>query len=423
MTLGTRMPNPGKREPKVSRASFWLPWSMCVVSVVMTALGFLLMFLTLSHSTVPIYRFWAENTLLTLGSSMVGAVVTSRRPRHPIGWLMCAAGLLWGMVHFCGEYATYALLAAPESLLAGEAMAWLYSWLWIPSLGLVVFLGLLFPTGRLLSRRWRPFAWLSALFVAVGTVTAAFSPGPILGLVSIYNPLGIEGLPNVYEQLQALMFTLIFVASASLLVRLHHARGVERQQIKWFAYAAVVAASASIPTYTIFEAMDIRWLELAGYVLVLIGLLGIPTAVGIAILRYRLYEIDLIINRTLVYGPLTAALIALYLGAVVLLQRLFVVLTGERSTLAVVASTLLIAALFNPLRRRIQGFIDRRFYRRKYDAAKTLEDFSAKLRDETDLDALSNDLIDAVRETMEPAHVSLWLRYDSSPQQRREEQP
>ncbi|MDQ3930482.1 MAG: hypothetical protein M3328_15230, partial [Chloroflexota bacterium] len=249
----------------MSRASVWLPWSVCVVPVVMTALGFLLLFLTLSRSAVPIYRFWAENTLLALGSSAVGAVVTSRRPGNPIGWLMCAAGLLWGMVHFSGEYATYALLAAPGSLVAGEAMAWLFCWLWVPSLGLVVFLGLLFPTGRLLSRRWLPFAWLSALLVAVGTVSAALSPGPILGLGPIYNPLGIEGLPYVYEQLQALMFALIFVASASLLLRLHHARGVERQQIKWFAYAAVVAASASIPTYTIFEAMDIRWLELAGY--------------------------------------------------------------------------------------------------------------------------------------------------------------
>src|SRR5919202_558856 len=206
MTLGTRMRYPGEQDPEVSRVAVWLPWSMCVVSVAMTALGFLLLFRTLFHSAVPTYRFWAENTLLTLGSSMVGAVVTPRKPKNPIGWLMCTAGLLWGVVHFSGEYATYALLAAPDSLLAGEAMAWLYCWLWVPSLGIVVFLGLLFPTGRLLSRRWLPFAWLSAFLVAVGTVTAALSPGPILGLVSIYNPLGVEGFPNVYEQLQALMF-------------------------------------------------------------------------------------------------------------------------------------------------------------------------------------------------------------------------
>jgi hypothetical protein len=143
----------------------------------------------------------------------------------------------------------------------------------------------------------------------------------------------------------------------------------------------------------------------------------VPLSLSIGVLRYRLYDIDIIINRALVYGALTAMLVALYFGGIVVLQRVFVFLTGQQSTLAVVASTLLIAALFTPLRRRIQGFIDRRFYRRKYDARKTLEAFSAKLRDETDLEALNNDLVGVVRETMQPAHVSLWLRPD--PAQRR----
>jgi hypothetical protein len=243
---------------------------------------------------------------------------------------------------------------------------------------------------------------------------SAFSPGPILSLESIHNPLGIEGLPNVYQQLQALMFTLIFVASASLVVRLLHARGVERQQIKWIAFAGALAASASLPTYTVFEAMDLRWLETAGHIAALVGISGVPTAVGIAILRHRLYDIDRIINRTLVYGALTAILVAHYFGSVVWLQMVFVELTGQRSTLAVVASTLVIAALFNPFHRWVQAFIDRRFYRRKYDARKTLEAFSAKLRNETDLDALSDDLVGVVRETMQPAHVSLWLRPDTA---------
>ena len=211
------------------------------------------------------------------------------------------------------------------------------------------------------------------------------------------------------------MFTLLLVASASALMRLYHARGVERQQIKWVIYAGALAAGASLPTYTVLEAMDLRWIELAGKVPALVGILGVPTAAGIAILRYRLYEIDLIINRTLVYGALTAMLVALYFGGIVVLQRVFVALTGEKSTLAVVASTLLIAALFTPLRRRIQSFIDRRFYRSKYDARKTLEAFSAKLREEIDLKALENDLVDVVRETMQPAHVSLWLRPDTPP--------
>jgi hypothetical protein len=413
-------PTFGWTDAKVSRVGAWLPWSMCAVSSALTALSLLFLILTLSHSGVPIYRFWAENTLLVLSNSIIGAVVASRRPQHPIGWLMCAAGLLWGVVHFSGEYVTYALLAAPGSLPAGEAITWLYSWLWVPGLGLGVFLGLLFPTGGLPSRRWRPFAWLSVLLVTVGTVMAAFSPGPILGFVSIRNPFGIESLPNLYEPLQALVLALIFVASVSLLLRLRRARGVERQQIKWFGTATMVEGSAAILTYTIFEAIDTRGIELAGYALVLVGLLGMPTTLGIAILRYRLYDIDHIINRTLVYGALTALLAAGYFATIMALQGIsslvfqaaFRAFLGQESALATVAATLAMAALFNPLRRRLQSFIDRRFYRRKYDAVKTLEAFSSQLRNETDLKALSDDLVRVVRETIQPAHVSLWLRHD-----------
>jgi hypothetical protein len=391
-----------------------LAWSACVVSLALTALSFMFLALNLSHPDVPIYPYWAEGTLLALGYSTVGAVVASRRSQNPIGWILCAIGLLWGVDHFNSEYAIYTLLAAPGTLPGGEVAAWLTTLPWVPGLGLFVFVALLFPNGRLLSSRWRPFAWLSVLLTAVGTIMSAFSSGPILGL-NVPNPLGVEGLPNAYEQFQALMFALIFVASASLLVRLHRARGVERQQIKWVAYAGALAASASLLNYTIFEAMDVRWLELVGKVPALVGILGIPTAVGIAILRYRLYEIDTLINRTLVYGSLTTILAAHYFGSIVWLQIVFVELTGQRSTLAVVASTLIIAALFNPWHRWVQAFVDRRFYRRKYDARKTLESFSAKLRDETDLDALSDDLVGVVRETMQPAHVSLWLRPDTFP--------
>ena len=211
------------------------------------------------------------------------------------------------------------------------------------------------------------------------------------------------------------MLILIAGAVASLLVRRLYARGVERQQTKWFTYTSAVAASGAILQYIISEPLELMWLGWAGHALVLFGLAGMPISMGIAILRYRLYEIDIIINRTLVYGSLTATLVVIYFGLIVLLQRLFVLLTGEQSTLAVVASTLLIAALFTPLRRRIQSFIDRRFYRRKYDARKTLEAFSTKLRDETDLDAVSDDLVGVVRETMQPAHISLWLRIETAP--------
>jgi hypothetical protein len=392
-----------------ARVATWLAWTTWALSLALTLLSLSFLILNLSYPNVPVYLYWAEDTLLAVGYSTVGAVAASHRPENPVGWVLCSIGLSWGVAHFSSEYATYALLAAPGTLVGAEAAAWLYSWVWVPALGVIVFLPLLFPNGRLPSPRWRPFAWLSVLLAAAGTILAAISPGPGVGL-SIRNPLGIESLPDLNEQLQAVMFALIFVAAASLVWRMRYAGGVERQQIKWVAYAGALAGGASFPTYTVFEAVDLRWLHMVGYVPALIGIIGVPMAVGIAITRYRLYEIDILINRTLVYGSLTVMLIALYFGGIVVLQRVFVALTGEKSTLAVVASTLLIAALFTPLRRRIQSFIDRRFYRRKYDARKTLEDFSVKLRDNTDLEALNEELVGVITETMQPAHVSLWLR-------------
>jgi hypothetical protein len=390
------------------RAAGWLAWIMWALSIGLTVVSLWLLILNLSYPDVPVYLYWAEDTLLAVGYSTVGAVAASHRPSNPVGWVLCSIGLSWGVAHFTSEYATYALLAVPESLPAAEAAAWIYSWVWVPGLGFIVFLPLLFPSGRLPSASWRPFAWFSVLLAGTGTIMVAFSPGPGVGL-SIRNPFGMESLPDLSEQLQALMFALIFVASVSLVMRLHHARGVARQQIKWVAYAGALGGGASLPTYTVLEAVDLRWLQMVGHVPALVGIVGVPMAVGIAITRYRLYEIDILINRTLVYGTLTAMLVAVYIGGIVLLQRFFVVLIGEKSTLAVVASTLLIAALFTPLRRRIQSFIDKRFYRSKFDARRTLEGFSARLRDETDLEALHNDLVGVVRETMQPVHVSLWL--------------
>jgi hypothetical protein len=230
-------------------------------------------------------------------------------------------------------------------------------------------------------------------------VTGDESPSHVLDVVLLFAAV-------------PMLFVAGLGAVISLLVRFRRAREEERQQIKWFASAAALTLLWII----VFGQSTLRGLPEAMVALSsLLVIPSIPIATGVAILRYRLYDIDVIINRTLVYGSLTVILVGLYFGGIVVLQRVFVLLTGERSTLAVVTSTLLIAALFNPLRRRIQGFIDRRFYRRKYDAAKTLEAFSAKLRDETDLDALSGDLVGVVRETMQPAHVSLWLRPDAAP--------
>ena|SRR5215211_168433 len=397
------------------RTASWLAWSMCALSLTLTALSLLLLALNLSHPDVHVY-FWVENTLVSVSFSIIGAIIASRLPANPVGWLFCAAASIAAVAHLSAEYATYALVARPGSLPAGEALAWLASWVWIPYVGCIVLSLLLFPNGRLPSSRWRWLAWLSVLVTIAGAAWAALSPGVIGSLGSIRNPLGIEGLPSGYKPLQTIMPALLFVAAGSTLgLRLLRTRGIERQQIKWPAFTAVMATGGSVLYDTaISEAIGSRWLEWAGFVTFIAALVSFPISLGIAILRYRLYEIDTLINRTLVYGSLTAMLALVYFGSIVVLQRLFVGLTGEQSTLAVVACTLVIAACFNPLRRRIQGFIDRRFYRRKYDAVKTLEAFSIKLRDETDLDTLNAELVGVVRETMQPAHVSLWLRPDTA---------
>src|SRR5215208_2533430 len=401
------------------RTASWLAWTMCALSVAMTALSlWLLLVLTISYPDVPVYSsFWAENVLQAIGFSTLGAVIVAfGSSKNPIGWILCTMGLLFGAAHFAAQYANYAVFAVRGSLPGGEVAAWMWIWSAFLGVGLFMFLFLLFPDGQLPSSRWRWFARFGAFLMAAAVVLVAFSPGPIVvALPDINNPFGIEGLPNAYKAVQLFILLLVLVALGSVLVRWVHARGVERQQIKWFAYAVAVMGSGSILKYFISEPFEIAWLGWVGRPLVLAGLAGIPISMGIAVLRYRLYNIDLVINRTLVYGSLTTILVALYFVVIVVLQNVFVLLTGQQSTLAVVASTLLIAALFNPLRRRIQAFIDRRFYRRKYDAAKTLEGFSAQLRDETDLKALNNDLVGVVRETMQPAHVSLWLRSDPPP--------
>jgi len=248
----------------------------------------------------------------------------------------------------------------------------------------------------------------------VGTISSAFSFGANAGLGPVQNPLGIESFSEVYDAVLTPLMGLLIVAGAfSPFVRLRRAGGVERQQIKWFAYAAAATVGGLVIAYMIPNTIDTpRWFEWVGYALVVATTPAIPVSIGIAILRYRLYDIDRVINRTLVYGALTLMLALVYLGGVTATQALLGTLTGQQRLpqLTIVVSTLVIAALFNPLRHRTQEFIDRLFYRRKYDAAKTLEEFSAKLRDETDLHALSNDTLEAVRDTMQPAHVSLWLK-------------
>ena len=283
----------------------------------------------------------------------------------------------------------------------------------------VIYLPLLFPDGRLPSRRWLPvavFAGIATLVLVVLSAlknTLGLDAGGVEGVhLRIENPIGIgtlsfvEDLP-IFGVLNVLLLVGVVGAGVSVVVRFRRSRGVERQQMKWFVYAAALILLAPAVNY-LPDVVNGVWFALV--------LIATSSATGIAVLKYRLYDIDVVINRTLVYGALTALLVLVYFGGVATTQAIFRTLTGqqEQPQLAVVVSTLVIAALFNPLRRRIQGFIDRRFYRKKYDAAKTLETFSAKLRDETDLDVLSGDLVGVVRETMQPSHVSLWLRPDTA---------
>src|SRR5215204_1853978 len=405
----------------VSRhTSVWLAWALCALSLALTALSLLLFILNLSYPNTHLYEPWLDNTLNALFYPSVGAIVASRRPQNPVGWLLCLYGLVISISYFCAEYAIYALLAQPGSLPAGEAMVWIVSWILPIMNGLQVFYILLFPTGRLPSTQWRWLGWLTVAFVVVGVILAAFSSGALMGFLGpIQNPLGIEGFSNIYyKAIIFIMGTLVTLAAASsVFIRLRRAIGVERQQIKWFAYAAAAYISAGTLAYPVPMVVDTPlWFERVGFALNIAFIPAIPIAIGIAILRYRLYDIDILINRTLVYGSLTLMLALVYFGGVTATQVVFTALTGqeEQPQLTIVVSTLVIAALFTPLRRRIQSFIDRRFYRRKYDARKTLEDFSAQLRDETDLEALSNDLMRVIRETMQPAHVSLWLHPDGA---------
>jgi hypothetical protein len=400
-----------------ARTAAWFAWSTWILSVVLVVLSGPL-YWSISASEGIVLR--ALNTTFSVAQvvafSAVGALLIARRPTNRIGWILAIAGLTIAATSFAGVYAEYSLVTSRGSLAGTVWAAWFVSWIWIVGAGpALTFLLLIFPDGRLPSRRWRLVGWFSAAAITTIALGMAFTPGPMEGFARA-NPLGFAPLQGTilhYGGIGWFMFLACVALSAvSVGARYRRANAGERQQIKWFAFAGAFAAIGWVGLSITYGGEGP--LIVAIQLFQTISIVGVPVAVGIAVLRYRLYDIDLLINRTLVYGALTALLVAVYVGSIVVLQGLLGTLTGQESQLAIVASTLAVAALFNPLRRRIQSFIDRRFYRSKYDAAETLEAFSAKLRDETDLDALSDDLVGVVRETMQPAHVSLWLRPDSA---------
>ncbi len=412
----------------IKRFAPWLGWAAAFMSALLFALGLLLVWVS-EPGFLMSFGFFA---LGFLAFPAVGALIVSRQSGNAIGWIFCAVGLLIGLWFFGGQYAVYTLVTAPASgyqgsVPGGVAAAWLAGPAGEAGWGLITtFLPLLFPTGRLLSRRWRPVAVCAAGVIGAQMAAHVVIPGPF-DLNSFggrtplaQNPTGIEALAGagdlIWNVLQVLFLAVALPCLASIVVRYRKAQGMERAQIKWFAYAVflVPAVFLLVGLQTFQSSADLAQaitdlqLVATGAIFVL-AIAAFPVAVGIAILRYRLWDIDNLINRTLVYGVLTASLAAFYFGSVLLLEALLRPIVGDNNDLAIVISTLLIAALFLPLRRMIQTAIDRRFYRRKYDAAKTLEAFSATLRDEVDLDTLASRLLDVVEETMQPANVSLWL--------------
>ncbi len=405
----------------------WLAWSMLALSLALFVAGTALLALT------PV-SLWERRSLVwpvdlfnlsLLTYPAVGALIASRRPRNPIGWIFCAMGLTWEIYGCATAYASYLALVVPASFHADVPLLVLPTNMWLVSFSLVPFLLFLFPNGQLLSRRWRPVVWLLALIIGIGYVTteSGFRAGMLL--VQYPAPLDLLGigtgsavLHELSQAAQAGIMLAYILGGIAIVLRLRRARDDERQQLKWFVYAGTFLVVGVFVTTVFFDALhplDPEALYSADLFFGIPYALAapiIPAATGIAILKYRLYDIDLIIRRTLIYSVLTGTLALVYFGSVVLLQQLFRALTGEalQTEVPTVVSTLAIAALFAPLRRHIQNVIDRRFYRRKYDAAKTLAAFGATMRDEVDLNKLTERLVQVVEETMQPAYVSLWLK-------------
>jgi hypothetical protein len=410
------MPMPGGDARMLGRAAGRLS-RLVMPLAVLGYVAYLVLGVTGPEVAAPA-AFTFDDAVWVLGQAVlavVGAMIVSRRPELPIGWLFCAAGLIGVVEGILARYAVHELAGGPGSPRGGVA-AWLSAFLWYPNTALLVLIGLLFPSGRPPSARWWGVAWLLAAggLLAVGSMLMLW---PVRGLELLDASPGSARAPLATAIMNAAAGVLVaagVATGAALLVRFRRARGVERQQLKWLTSAgaltvvglllfllprAVGAGSLPDPLHT------------AGIVLVAGGVLGIPLAIGAAILRYRLYDIDRLLNRTLVYGLLSASLGALYAGVVLVGGQLFGGGVGARPPpWAVAAATLAVAALFQPARRRLQAMVDRRFNRRRYHATRTIEAFSARLRQEVDLDSLTAELLAVVDQTMEPTQVSLWLR-------------
>jgi hypothetical protein len=392
------MPASDQIELRRAQIGVRLAWGLCVVSLTLVALT--LVYGAWTHSLLATLALEAPNTIWAVSFPVVGALIATHRPRNPIGWLFCAVGVFQGLLIAAEAYSDYALRIAPGTVPGGPLANWVAQWVWAPSVGLLVtFVPLLFPDGRLPSPRWRPVAWLSVLSIVLTCGLYGVLLWPLRAVVD-RDPVELltAGQAIVLNTAFPFMVLCGLACLAALGVRFRRARGIERQQLKWLLFAAAI----TVVIISLSQLVNRLWL--------LPLLPAIPVAAGIAILRYRLYDIDRIISRTLVYGLLTAILGLGYAGAVLVLGQVSGGVTKDPPSWAVAGATLAVAALFQPARRRIQQVVDRRFNRRKYDAAKTVEVFSGRLRDEVDLDALSAELLAVADQAMQPTTVSLWLR-------------
>lgn len=355
------------------------------------------------YSAVPIFAYAA-----------VGALILRRSPAHAVGWIFVLAGLASASEQFLSQYATYVGAAGPFP--GAVWAAWAGSWVWFTQIGLLtIALPVLFPTGRPLSSRWRLVLPLGGVALASVMMSTALAQGPlpIAGdarvSIAAANPVGLIGeaaFAQVRPAVLALFVISVLFAIVSMGVRYRRSVATERQQMKWLVFTLAQFAGAFVVGAVLYNSgLQLPLVDVG----VLISAALIPAGAGVAILRYRIYDIDVLINRTLVYAAVSALLAVTYFGTVVLIQAALRPFTAG-SELAVAASTLLVVGLFQPLRRRIQGAVDRRFYRSRYDAARTLDAFGTRLRNEVDLDAVRADLLDAVRDTVRPAHASVWLR-------------
>lgn len=393
------------------RLTFWLAWFTWVLYLVI-AIVTLLFQMKNAPSELLSDIF---NALVLLAFATVGALIASRHPQNPIGWIFCICALLSALGNFLLEYTFYTLITVPGSLPAGALLGVFGNW--ARSLGwflMLTYLLLLFPNGHLPSPRWRPLAYLIAGLLVAYTIAVLLSAYPYINidtrLAAVRNPLGILVASDLFDQLAnfslLLLYLTIIACIIAVVLRFRRARGEERQQLKWFAYGTTL----SILMLIVIIILIFSNVNGAPGSIFFLTVVFIPISAGIAMLRYRLYDIDVLINRTLVYGSLSALLALLYFGLIFTLQSLLQGTLIQNNGVAIVVSTLAIYALFQPLRRRIQQFIDHRFYRRKYDAARTLAAFGTTLRNEVELSQLREQLVAIVRETMQPTHVSLWLR-------------